>query len=56
MDLSNCTAYEVLQEKKLDDIKSTGCLLRHKKSGARISLIPMKMRIRFFILVFVLHL
>ena len=39
MDLSNCTAYEVLQEKKLDDIKSTGCLLRHKKSGARISLI-----------------
>lgn len=39
MDLSNCTAYEVLEEKKLDDINSTGCLLRHKKSGARISLI-----------------
>lgn len=39
MNLSNCTAYEVLEEKKLDDIKSIGYLLRHKKSGARISLI-----------------
>lgn len=39
MNLSKCTAYEVIEEKKLDDIKSTGCLLRHKKSGARISLI-----------------
>lgn len=39
MNLSNCTAYEVLEEKKLDDIKSMGYLLKHKKSGARISLI-----------------
>lgn len=39
MNLSNCTAYEVIEEKKLDDIKSTGVLLKHKKSGARISLI-----------------
>ena len=39
MNLSNCTAYEVLEEKKLDDIQSMGYLLRHKKSGARISLI-----------------
>lgn len=39
MDLNNCTTYELLEEKKLDDIKSTGYLLRHKKSGARISLI-----------------
>ena len=39
MDLSNCTAYELLEEKKLDDIKSMGYLLKHKKSGARISLI-----------------
>ncbi len=39
MNLSKCTAYEVIEEKKLDDIKSMGCLLRHKKSGARISLI-----------------
>lgn len=39
MNLGNCAAYEVLEEKKLDDIKSMGYLLRHKKSGARISLI-----------------
>ena len=39
MNLNNCTAYEVLEEKKLNDIKSMGYLLRHKKSGARISLI-----------------
>ncbi|NBH15043.1 insulinase family protein [Lachnospiraceae bacterium] len=39
MDFNDLTAYEVLQEKKLDDIKSEGYLLRHKKSGARVSLI-----------------
>ena len=39
MNLNDLTAYEVLEEKTLGDIKSEGCLLRHKKSGARISLI-----------------
>ena len=39
MNLGNCKAYELLEEKKLEDIQSTGYLLRHKKSGARISLI-----------------
>ncbi len=39
MNFNHLAAYEVLEEKKLDDIKSEGCLLRHKKSGARISLI-----------------
>lgn len=39
MNLENCKAYELLEEKKLEDIKSTGYLLRHKKSGAKISLI-----------------
>ncbi len=39
MDFNDLTAYEVLQEQKLNDIKSAGVLLRHKKSGARISLI-----------------
>ncbi len=39
MNLNNCTSYELLEEKKLDDIKSMGYLLRHKKSGARVSLI-----------------
>jgi len=39
MNLNELTAYEALEEKRLGDIKSDGCLLRHKKSGARISLI-----------------
>ncbi len=39
MNLENCKAYELLEERQLTDIKSTGCLLRHKKSGARICLI-----------------
>ncbi len=39
MDLEKCKAYELLEEKKLKDIKSVGRLLRHKKSGARICLV-----------------
>lgn len=32
-------AYELLQEKNLKDVNSAGYLLRHKKSGARISVV-----------------
>ncbi|TGY91479.1 insulinase family protein [Petralouisia muris] len=39
MNLKNCSAYELLEEKNLEDIKSAGFLLKHKKSGARICLI-----------------
>ena len=39
MKLSELTAYEVLEEKPLEDINSQGYILRHKKSGARIALI-----------------
>lgn len=39
MNLENCKAYELIETKTLDDIQSTGYLLRHKKSGAKISLI-----------------
>lgn len=39
MNFANLTAYEVVEEKALTDIHSKGVLLRHKKSGARISLI-----------------
>lgn len=38
MSIDNLTAYEVLQEKDLADLKSQGVLLRHKKSGARVLL------------------
>lgn len=39
MKLSELTAYEVLEEKPLEDINSQGYILRHKKSGARVALI-----------------
>ena len=32
-------AYEILKEEYLPDLASTGCLLRHKKTGARVMLI-----------------
>ncbi len=40
MDLqSSMTAYEVIEQRRLDDLKSEGALLRHKKTGARVLLI-----------------
>lgn len=39
MNFSGLTAYELVKEEELKDIHSQGYLLRHKKSGARISLI-----------------
>ena len=37
--LSELNAYEVIREEQLADLGSKGTLLRHKKSGAHISLI-----------------
>lgn len=39
MKISDVLAYELLKEERLEDIRSTGYLLRHKKSGARVLLI-----------------
>lgn len=39
MKLSELTAYELLETRELKDINSTGHILRHKKSGARIAVI-----------------
>lgn len=38
MSIHDLTAYEVIQEKDLSDLKSQGTLLKHKKSGARVLL------------------
>lgn len=35
----NVPAYEILEERRIEDIASTGCILRHKKSGARVCVI-----------------
>ena len=39
MNLSELKAYEILEERALEDINSKGYILRHKKSGARVSVI-----------------
>ena len=39
MKLTDLSAYEVLEQRPLDDLHSEGCILRHKKSGARIAVI-----------------
>ena len=39
MKLRELNAYEVLEQRPLDDLHSEGCILRHKKSGARIAVI-----------------
>ena len=39
MHLPELKAYEILEERKLTDINSIGYIIRHKKSGARITVI-----------------
>lgn len=39
MDLTKLTAYEMIEQRELSDLKSEGALLKHKKSGARVLLI-----------------
>ena len=39
MDITKISAYELVSSGKLSDIHSTGYLLRHKKTGARVMLI-----------------
>ena len=36
MDTSNLSAYELIEKTTIDDIRSEGYLLRHKKTGARV--------------------
>lgn len=39
MRVEELTAYELIEKKEIGDLSSTGYLLRHKKSGARIALL-----------------
>lgn len=39
MNLSRLDAYEVIEERRIDDLNSDGAVLRHKKTGARITLL-----------------
>ncbi len=38
--LKKLAAYEVVEEKEIAELNATGCVLHHKKSGARIFIIP----------------
>ena len=38
MSIYDLTAYEVIRDKELSDLKSRGVLLKHQKSGARVLL------------------
>ncbi|MDE7062258.1 MAG: insulinase family protein, partial [Lachnospiraceae bacterium] len=40
MNLAELNAYELISGEELGDIHAKGYLLRHKKSGARIGIIP----------------
>ncbi len=40
MKFNNLTAYEVLEDRRIDDINSEAVMLKHKKTGARIVLLP----------------
>ena len=44
MSIYDLTAYEVIRDKELSDLKSRGVLLKHQKSGARVLLMEMMMR------------
>lgn len=36
MDISNCKAYDLVQKQEMPELDSTGYLLRHRKTGARV--------------------
>lgn len=48
--LEKLTAYEILEKRQIKDLNSEGYLLKHKRTGAHITLLLMMMRIRYFIL------
>ena len=39
MNLSNLSAYEIIEQRELSDLKSEGAFLKHKKTGAKVLLI-----------------
>ena len=40
MTVESLKAYELIQKEQIPDLRSTGYLLRHKKTGARVALLP----------------
>lgn len=46
MRMDRIPAYELILREKISDIHSEGYLLKHKKSGARVMVLKMRMTIR----------
>lgn len=53
MSICDLKSYEIVQSRDLSDLSSKGTLLRHKKSGARVLLMEMMMKIKCLPSVFV---
>lgn len=47
--LKGLDKYEVIEERHIGDLNSDGYLLKHRKTGAYITLLLMMMKIRCFI-------
>ena len=39
MRIEDLSAYEIIQNRRIDDLNSDSYLLRHKKTGARVALL-----------------
>ena len=52
MDLKNLNAYEIVEEREIPDIGARGIYLRHKKTGARVILLPSEDNNKVFNIVF----
>jgi len=46
MNVSNCSAYELIEESKISDLNSIGYLLRHKRAVPEWQFWKMMMRIK----------
>ena len=48
MDFKNLEAYELIEDRRIDDLASEAVLLRHKKRVPKLHFYPMKRKIKFF--------
>ncbi len=47
--IENLNAYEIIEKRKISDLNSDGYILKHKKTGAYITLLLMMTKTRCFI-------
>mgnify|MGYP002232462843 CR=1 FL=1 len=52
MQITDCSAYEILQKERIEDVHADGYLLRHKKGGARVMLLANQDENKVFNIIF----